>query len=78
MKQTYTYKKNLRYRYYTCYNHLKIKSCSAPRSSFPAEPIEQQLQNQKAYHGRLDAKKRFDPEDSYEQDPTIVESTPKA
>ena len=43
MKQTYTYKKNLRYRYYTCYNHLKFKSCSAPRSSFPAEPIEQQV-----------------------------------
>ena len=43
MKQTFSYKKNLRYRYYTCYNHLKFKSCSAPRSSFPAEPIEQQV-----------------------------------
>ncbi len=43
MKQTYTYKKNLRYRYYTCYNHIKFKSCSAPRSSFPAEPIEKQV-----------------------------------
>ena len=43
MKQTFSYKKNLRYRYYTCYNHIKFKSCSAPRSSFPAEPIEQQV-----------------------------------
>ena len=43
MKQTYTYKKNLRYRYYTCYNHIKFKSCSASKSSFPAEPIEKQV-----------------------------------
>ncbi|MBO6055557.1 MAG: recombinase family protein [Alphaproteobacteria bacterium] len=43
MKQTLSHKKNLRYRYYTCYNHIKFKSCSAPRSSFPAEPIEQQV-----------------------------------
>ena len=43
MKQTFSYKKNLRYRYYTCYNHIKFKSCSAHRSSFPAEPIEQQV-----------------------------------
>ena len=44
MKQTFSYKKNLRYRYYTCYNHIKFKSCcSAPRQNYPAEPIEQQV-----------------------------------
>ena len=43
MKQTLSHKKSLRYRYYTCYNHIKFKSCSAPRSSFPAESIEQQV-----------------------------------
>ena len=40
MKQTCTVKRGLKYRYYTCYNHLKFKTCQAERHTFPAEPIE--------------------------------------
>ena len=43
MKQTCTVKKGLQYRYYTCRNHLKFKSCPAPKSTFPAEMIEQKV-----------------------------------
>lgn len=31
------------------------------------------LQNRKMHHGRLNTQKRFDPANSYKQDPIIVE-----
>ena len=43
MKQTSTTKRGLQYHYYTCYNHLKFRSCRASQHTFPAELIEQQI-----------------------------------
>ena len=39
---------------------------------FQGKSMFKYLQIRKTHYGRLDAQKRFDPEDSYEQDPTIV------
>ena len=43
MKPTFTIKKSLRYRYYTCYKHTKYKSCESPYKNIPAEPVEQSV-----------------------------------
>lgn len=40
MKPTGTTKRGLRYRYYSCYKHIKFKTCGAEKATFPAEPIE--------------------------------------
>jgi DNA invertase Pin-like site-specific DNA recombinase len=31
------------YRYYTCLNHLKYKTCQSPHKNIPAEPVEQSV-----------------------------------
>jgi gamma-glutamylcyclotransferase (GGCT)/AIG2-like uncharacterized protein YtfP len=34
------------YRYYTCLNHLKYKTCQSPHKNIPAEPVEQSVINE--------------------------------
>jgi len=46
MKPTGTTKKGLRYRYYSCYKHIKFKTCRAEKATFPAEPIESHVTNE--------------------------------
>ena len=43
MDQTCSNKKGLQYRYYTCSNHLKYKSCAASQHTFPADIIEKRV-----------------------------------
>ena len=43
MKHTCTTKKGLRYRYYSCTNHLRYKSCTAAQHTLPADVIEQHV-----------------------------------
>ena len=43
MHQTCSNKKGLQYRYYTCSNHMKYKSCEASQHTFPAEIMEKRV-----------------------------------
>jgi hypothetical protein len=40
MRHSYSNNHGLTYRYYTCYNHLKYKTCQAQHKNVPAEPVE--------------------------------------
>ena len=43
MTPSYAYNHGLRYRYYTCSNHIKHKSCLSEFKRVPAEEIEQKV-----------------------------------
>ena len=43
MTPTYAYKHGLRYRYYTCSNHIRCKSCASAFKTIPAEDVEQKV-----------------------------------
>lgn len=43
MKRTCSNKHGLQYRYYSCLNHVRYKSCEATQHTFPAEIVEKQV-----------------------------------
>lgn len=43
MKHTTANNHGLVYRYYTCYNHLKYRTCKSPYKNIPADPIERSV-----------------------------------
>jgi DNA invertase Pin-like site-specific DNA recombinase len=43
MRKTCSNKRGLQYRYYTCSNHLRYKSCEAAQHTIPAEIIEKRV-----------------------------------
>ena len=43
MRKTCSNKRGLQYRYYTCSNHLRYKSCEASQHTIPAEIIEKRV-----------------------------------
>ena len=43
MRKTCSNKRGLQYRYYTCCNHLRYKSCEAAQHTIPAEIIEKRV-----------------------------------
>lgn len=43
MTPTYAYNHGLRYRYYTCSNHIRHKSCTSKFKTVPADDIEQKV-----------------------------------
>ncbi len=43
MTPTYTYNHGLRYRYYTCSNHIRHKTCQAKIKTYPAEELEKKI-----------------------------------
>ena len=43
MTPTYTYNHGLRYRYYTCSNHIRHKTCTAKIKTYPAEELEKKI-----------------------------------
>jgi hypothetical protein len=40
MKHSYSNNRGLVYRYYTCWNHIKYRTCKSSHKNIPAEPIE--------------------------------------
>ncbi len=46
MLPTYCVKNGSRYRYYTCQNHKKFKSCNADFKNVPAGQVEEQVVNE--------------------------------
>ena len=43
MTPSYAYNHGLRYRYYTCSNHIRHKSCLSKIKTVPAEDVEQKV-----------------------------------